>query len=288
MRYLLSVLYFIAGLSSYAQILPQGGIELGPNEPLCLHCLWHDSTTKLDGFESVKIYDNGAWVEISYYDPISGRYYRRPPIYLLVEGQSNAFGYTEVPVMFNIVTDPRVHAFDGNNWGLASIGTAPFRDTGSRSGSYNFVFTTAKFSANSLDVPVRILINAGNGWTIERYSQGVQHIRTVRLVTASGATNVNVLWHQGEANHNDSTSYWLGELAKRQNLFNAEPWYSGNFIPGELLQNGLMSNQNEAISTLPNVVKSDGLIDIGDSIHFASISLHILGILYGQKLLSLL
>ena len=287
MKWIIVLVSFLFSIVGFTQMSPTSGVELGPNEPSCLNSLWHDTEAGLDGFEAVRIYENGEWVDLAYYDPISARYYRKPPINLLVEGQSNALGFTEVPPLANTQTGSQVQAFDGSSWGVAMIGTAPFRDTPPRADSYNFAFSTAMELAEECDVPVRILINSGNGWNIELFTQGAAHNNSSNLVNSSGASNVHVLWHQGEANNEDTNADYLNELNARLALLQAEPWFSGNFIVGELLQGGVNSNQNAVLSTYPNSVSSAGLTDIGDNLHFNSLSLETFGIRYAN-ILSLL
>lgn len=211
------------------------------------------------------------------------------PIYILLRGQSNAIGTTEMPVKYIYTPTSDVMAFDGTNWDVMEARKAPFYHRNKTVGNYSFVFSAAKKLSDHYDRPVKILVNAEPGISLHKWVVGAKPRWTMEqeLIQRSGASNVIVFSHHGEAHKKETHEAFLKKMKKYEQQLLETDWYSGYIIHGELLQNGESSFQNSAIVTLPNVVSSSGLLDRGDNVHFNSESLHQFGLRYADKVIAM-
>lgn len=220
---------------------------------------------------------------------------------ILITGQSNALGYNTKLVNEDI--DDRILIFNINrkNWEI-------YKDI-----NYCFGYSFAKTYVNKHKKrKIGIIIVGGLGQSIcnwvknkedELYRSNSCKIDTGILMELSimnteeamcqltGKNTIDcILWHQGEADYNESNLYYYWRLKRIIDRYRKEIWANDKtpFIAGELMK-GEYDNQNTALKAL-NYDKDEasGCIECqylegSDSIHYDTTSHEVMGILYYKK-----
>ncbi len=207
------------------------------------------------------------------------------PMYLLVRGQSNAVGMPERPVLTQYQADENIQAWIRGQWITASPDHVTTPRKLKRLGAYSFGLSAAKSLRKHCGCPVRIIVSAYPGVKYDLWLNGKRHWKAeIDLISRSGASNVYVLSHQGEAHHEESAEIFSQKVQAYEKQLEGQDWYSGIIVHGELLRGSPKSGQNAQIQSFKYVASSEGLTGI-DDVHFDSKSLDILGQRYAERLI---
>ncbi len=231
-------------------------------------------------------------------------------IYLVI-GQSNTAGRGLLEAQDNVTLDG-VDILNANgNWEAAAGGMNRY-STIKKATAYqgvNYSYTFGKTINQLTGRRVGIVCNAQGGTNISQWAVSSSNgfydeaVARTKQALAAGGTLKGILWHQGEANRN-STSTYLNNLNAIVSALRAE---FGNvpFIAGQLSQDRDDTNNDnfnrmlEAISnTISNssYVSSDGLttnaegLESGsetDETHYDNYSQRVLGRRYASRVLEL-
>lgn len=115
-------------------------------------------------------------------------------------------------------------------------------------------------------------------WTYGKQDRGDIYDMSVLMVNAALAhcdenTCVNmIMWHQGESDFMETHMWYYQRLTKVINQYKKEVWFgeSGEFICGQLLENGITDKMNYVLSMfkLLNYTSLNLYTDSYDGIHF--------------------
>lgn len=213
------------------------------------------------------------------------------PINLLLQGQSNALGTPELPVLAVYTPDPDVQFYHQGNNQLQELRQEDLETFGGGvAGSFNLGLSAAKRLHDVTGRPVNLIINARSG---RRFTEGWLSPNTTlatredNIMGIIGATDVIVMSQIGESYHDDvDGTQFLTDAAAYETLLATRSWYGGTIVRGELAPTGTKSARNPDINTLTHVVSSAGLT-VHDGLHFDSASLVTLGERYADYIIGL-
>lgn len=157
--------------------------------------------------------------------------------------------------------------------------------------SYSFAQTMAKY----LEHPVCMIVNARGGTSVQKFAEGgIYHKQLIdRVAKANIYGDVKaVIWHQGESNSRDGSSYLsdLNGLVTDLRETVGDDFY---FVAGQLgpwydkykAFNDMLPTISTVISKA-DYVSNDSLWHRGDKTHFNTASQILLGQRYAQKVLA--
>lgn len=226
-------------------------------------------------------------------------------VYLVI-GQSNAAGRGTIEVEDTVVLNG-VDLFNGTSWesaanisgedgGLNRYSTIQ-KDASDQ--GLNFSYTFGRKLNQDTGNQIGLVVNAKGGTNINDWAKGAAagyYAATISQITSALAipntTLKGILWHQGEANRNDSNyltklSDLIADLRSDLGIANLP------FVAGQLsMERADNETFNTNLETLPSLVnytdyaESDGL-QTTDLTHFNSAAQRTLGERYASKILQL-
>lgn len=173
---------------------------------------------------------------------------RNDDIHILLRGQSNALGVPERPLLSNAsglplgadwVESPLVQQWDDDAKVWENI-TVPLSN--GRVGSYHMLLNFGRIISEQTGRRVRIIRNAVGATRMDEWLQpqedlgGVsRHDEENRMIAESGATNVHVVSHHGEAHVGDDPQDFVDLWRQYEALVVAQDWFSGFFLHCDLI-----------------------------------------------------
>lgn len=220
-------------------------------------------------------------------------------VYLLI-GQSNMSGRAYIDKPDRPVLD-RTYLLTGSDEWIPAVNplnkysTIEKLDaTAGLNPGYTFSKRITQFVPDS---ELGVVVNARGGTAISEWKKGTYYyneaIRRTRIALKHGRIK-GILWHQGESDI-DNLSNYMNDLSKLVSDLRADlgdnslPFVAGQIMGGTAQKQAF----NDMIATIsdyiPNTAcaSSEGLTDIGDGVHFNTVSQRTLGERYADKMLKL-
>jgi hypothetical protein len=270
---------WIRNASGWVSFSGGGGLNIieSNTTPSSDQLTWVD-TSGTQPFKEVKKYVNGGWRVTGYYNSITDSYTDNTPLTIVISGQSNATGTTSGNPGDNSATDSRVLAWNGSGWVLATLGNAPFNVDGSN----NIGFQFAKKLAEESNRHVQIIFNGNSGDAIIQWITGSNFTDLKTEITNADVSKIDVfLWHQGESDYLQTTSYYESGFSTLKDSLRLQSWFPSTtpIIVGGLLEGGTNFFQDAYLETTAydndpyvNYASSDDLSGY-DNYHFTGTAL---------------
>ncbi len=209
---------------------------------------------------------------------------------LLIPGQSNAAGVYGGGN--EATTDARVTVWNDVAWVLATKdNTHDQYQNPTFTNANNVGFAFAKAFAQKTGRPVKLIVSALGGTAISTFVSGQsQWTRITNQLTASAIGRIDaILWVQGEADINNTTTGWNNYTTTFNTVYNqfialsqfsdSKPFIIcklGEFQPSYSLWNGIYDNL-AVTRPFMTAVSSNGLLSGGDQVHYSGAALDSLG-----------
>ncbi len=224
-------------------------------------------------------------------------------IYLLI-GQSNMAGRGDIDALDQQELD-NAYLFTGTDWEKASVPLNRY-STVRKDLNYqkmNPGYTFARKVSEETGKKIGLVVNARGGTSIDQWAKGYEgskdydlYEEAVAQLTKAKKCGVfkGILWHQGEADKNKSSSYMRKLKALVADL-REDLGENTFFVAGEIGKwRSSSTNINKVIGSIENnigqatYVKSDGLAPINGDLtdpHFDGYSQRVLGLSYADAIL---